>query len=51
MRHGCIHLTLSRNEGLLKGVPKCQGGRKLHSAVRVLESHARHVLQLKWLCA
>ena len=51
MRHGCIHLTHGWNEGLLKGVPKCQGGRKLHSAVRVLESHACQVLQLKWLCA
>ena len=30
----CIHLTLSWNDKMLNGMPKCHWGRKLHSAVK-----------------
>lgn len=34
--HGCIHLTLSQNDRILSGMPKCHWGRKLHGTVWVL---------------
>jgi hypothetical protein len=32
--HRCIHLTFTWNDRMLNGMPKCNGGRKLHSAVK-----------------
>jgi len=36
MSHGCIHLTLSWNDRILNGVPKCHWGKQLRGTFRVL---------------
>jgi hypothetical protein len=44
--HRCIHLTLSWNDRMLNGMPKCHLGRKLHSIVKARPALPHKQLEL-----